>query len=377
MNFFRAVVWQLLILVAAVQFSGAFALELLDASLINAGVEKILNQSGIGNNLPKKKMLAPQVMPLVEHSMSVNSAGGDTPQVSGLIIRFSSPDAKRLSRENLPPSQSLIEEINQLAGVPLIFHRAMSLGSFIFRFTSPLSWSDAQTIVNRVKQSSSIEKVEPDTQATHSLVPNDSLLPLQWSLRDVTTFPGSVNLFPAWDVTQGSSDTVVATVDSGVRPNSEFLSRLLPGYDFISVPFNANDGDGRDGNATDPGDWVQTGECGLGSQQRDSSWHGTHVTGIIAATGNNSTGTAGINWNTRILPVRVLGKCGGVISDIVDGMLWAAGLNVPGVPSNLNPAKIINMSLGGASPTDCKNTIYQEAINQIKAKGGVDRCGGW
>ena len=374
-NFILATRWQQLIWIAAALVGSASASELIDSRLINAGVGRILNQSWIGNDLPKKMMVAPQVIPSVERSMGASSVGGDAPQVHGLIVRFSSPDAKRLSRENLPPPQALIKEINQVAGAPLIFHRAMSLDSFIFHFPAPMSWADAQDIVNRIKQSSSIERVEPDAQATHSLIPDDPYLSYQWSLRDTTTFPGSANLFPAWDVTQGSSTTVVAVVDTGVRPNSEFSSRLLPGYDFVSDPLVANDGDGRDTDAYDSGDWVTASESNdklspfYQCNAQDSSWHGTHVTGIIAASGNNSIAIAGINWLTHILPVRVLGKCGGALSDIIDGMLWAAGIAVPGVPSNPNPAQIINMSLGGGSQGGCSATSYPDAINQIKAKG--------
>ena len=374
-NFILATKWQLLIWAAVALVGSASASELLDSRLINAGVGRILNQSGFSNDLPKKMIVVPQAMPSVERSMGASSVGVNAPQVSGLIVRFSSPEAKRLSRENLPPPQALVEEINQLSESSLIFRRAMSLDSFIFRFSALMSWADAQDIVNRIKKSPSIEKVEPDAQATHSLIPNDSSLSSQWSLQDTTTFPGSANLFPAWDVTQGSSTTVVAVVDTGVRPNSEFSSRLLPGYDFVSDPLMANDGDGRDADAYDPGDWVTVSESNDKSgafyqcNVQDSSWHGTHVTGIIAASGNNSTAIAGINWNTRILPVRVLGKCGGALSDIIDGMLWAAGIAVPGVPSNPNPAQIINMSLGGGSPGGCSATSYPDAINQIKAKG--------
>ena len=368
-GFIRAAKWQLLIWIAVALASSASASELLGPRLINTGAGRILSQSGIGNDLPEKITAPPEVMLSVERSMGASPVKGDATQVSGLIVRFSSLDVKRLSRENLPPPQALIEEISRLAGTPLIFRRAMSLESFIFRFSAPMSWADAQDIVNRVKQSPNIERVEPDAQATHSLVPNDPYLSYQWSLRDTATFPGSANTFPAWDITQGSSATIVAVVDTGVRPHTEFYSRLLPGYDFVSDLPSANDGDGRDADAYDPGDWVLAEECGKGAPQEDSSWHGTHVSGVIAATGNNSSSIAGINWLTRILPVRVLGKCGGTTSDIIDGMLWAAGIAVPGVPSNPNPAKIINMSLGGSSPGGCSATSYPDAINQIKAKG--------
>ena len=138
--------------------------------------------------------------------------------------------------------------------------------------------------MNRVKQSVNVESVEPDTRVNHSMIPNDTYAFDQWNLQSSATFPGSAHLGPAWDITVGSSDTVVAVVDTGVRPHLDFSSRLLPGYDFVLDPTSSNDGDGRDNNAYDPGDWSNAGECGTGAPAENSSWHGTHVTGIIAAT---------------------------------------------------------------------------------------------
>ena len=149
----------------------------------------------------------------------------------------------------------------------------------------------------------------------------------------------------------------------------------MPGYDFIADVATANDGDGRDANAQDPGDWVTATEnstvggqfygCGVSN----SSWHGTHVSGIIAAQINNSIGITGIAPKIQILPVRVLGKCGGYDSDIIDGMRWAAGIAVTGVPANPYPAQVLNMSLGGTSTT-CSSS-YQSAVSDVIKAGKV------
>lgn len=335
---------------------------------VDDSVGRILKNAGIGGDLPvAAQSISPERRPVKRAEAVTGQVAG--PPVSGLIVRFSTPEARRLSRENLPPPQALIDEISELAKTPLIFVRAMSLDNFVFRFPAPFSWSEAQAIIDRLKQSINVERVEPDSLTNHSQVPNDSYASLQWNLMSPTAMPGSANLYPAWDITTGSAATVVAVIDTGVRLNTEFADRVVAGYDFISDSDIANDGDGRDADYTDPGDWSLAGECGTGSAQEDSSWHGTHVTGIIAATGNNSAGIAGVNWQTRILPVRVLGKCGGKLSDIIDGMMWAAGIDVPGVPANPNPAKVINMSLGGSSPGGCDATSYVDAINQIKARG--------
>lgn len=170
----------------------------------------------------------------------------------------------------------------------------------------------------------------------------------------------------AWDITRGSPSVVVAVVDSGIASlGHDFAARLLPGYDFVSDPASSNDGNGRDADASDPGNYRVAGQCpGMGA--RASNWHGTHVTGTIAASGNDGRGIAGLDWNARILPVRVLGACGGNWSDILDGMTWAAGLPVPGVPANPNRAHVINMSLGGRG--SC-SSFFQEQINRAKAAG--------
>lgn len=372
-NFLQTTMCILGLLIAVAFVGNLSAADLVDVEI--RGVDKILNQSGIENSLTER-MKAASPAPQLEKALSNDAKNIDNSvlnnvQVTGLIVSFRSMEAKLLSRSNLPPPQALIEEICRLSGIPLEFNRAMSLDRFVFRFSKPLSWTEAEIIVSRVRQSVHVESVEADTRVHHSMIPNDTYASDQWNLKSSAAFPGSADLGRAWDITVGSLDTVVAVVDTGVRPNSEFAPRLLPGYDFISDPLSSNDGDGRDNNAIDPGDWTQAGECGPGSTAESSSWHGTHVTGIIASTGNNSAGIAGINWMTRILPVRVLGKCGGDRSDIIDGMLWAAGIAVPGVPTNPHPAQIINMSLGGASPGGCSGTVYPEAINQIKAKGAL------
>jgi hypothetical protein len=161
---------------------------------------------------------------------------------------------------------------------------------------------------------------------------------------------------------------VVAVIDTGMTDHADLRANTIAGYDFISDLPTANDGNGRDADPADPGDWVDAENCENGSPPHDSSWHGTHVAGTIGAVSNNGLGVAGINWNARILPVRVLGRCGGYLSDLVDAIYWAAGLPVPAVPANPHPAAVINMSLGGPEP--CEGAL-QTAIDQAIAAGTV------
>lgn len=177
-----------------------------------------------------------------------------------------------------------------------------------------------------------------------------------------------VNLPAAWDITRGNSQTVVAVIDSGIRPHKDLEGRILPGVDLVSDIFMANDGNGRDSDPSDPGDWIERGDFCYTNSSSSSTWHGTHVAGTIGANSGNGYGVAGVNWNTKILPVRVLGKCGGYLSDIADGIRWAAGASVAGVPNNQNPAQVINLSLGGLG--SCSTTI-QSAIDEARARGAV------
>ncbi|MBK6654744.1 MAG: S8 family peptidase [Zoogloea sp.] len=291
-------------------------------------------------------------------------------QVVGLVVRFRSPDVQALSARNAPPPDALVAQLNSVAGGELSYQRAMSMGFHVFRFATPKPLSEAGAILERLRALPEIEQVTEDLRTSRDLTPNDVAFPTQWNMQSVYTYGGAANLPAAWTMTTGSASTVVAVIDTGITAHPEFQSRILPGYDFISDPVNANDGNGRDSDASDPGDWTAKHECGYGEPAYTSSWHGTHVTGIIAAAGNNWSGMAGVNWRTRILPVRVLGKCGGSVSDIIDGMLWAVGLEVPGVPTNPNPAQVLNLSLGGWSPSGC-TSAYEEALNRVRATGAL------
>ena len=201
----------------------------------------------------------------------------------------------------------------------------------------------------------------------------------QWYLRaPAGAITSAIDIETAWARTTGSASVVVAVLDTGVRFEHPDLGRvanggkLLPGYDMVSNSTVANDGNGRDDDPSDPGDWVTSADAAT-STFRDcdvssSSWHGTATSSLVGAATNNALGMAGAAPGVRVLPVRVLGKCYGTDSDIIAGMRWAAGIAVDGVPANPNPAKVLNMSLGGSG--SC-NTAYQTAVNEIVARGVV------
>jgi len=240
--------------------------------------------------------------------------------------------------------------------------RQLAIGPTVVKADRPLDAAESELLMRRLAADPNVEYVEVDQLMRPTLVPNDARLSEQWGFG---TSNASINVRPAWDKATGSG-VVVAVIDTGITNHPDLNANILPGYDFISDAAMARDGGGRDSNPNDEGDWYAANECGAGYPASNSSWHGTHVAGTVAAVTNNSTGVAGTAFNAKVVPVRVLGKCGGYTSDIADAIVWASGGTVSGVPANANPAEVINMSLGGGG--SC-STTYQNAINGAVGRG--------
>ncbi|MBU0592632.1 MAG: S8 family peptidase [Gammaproteobacteria bacterium] len=262
-------------------------------------------------------------------------------------------------------SQPVLVQLSQAAGVDLDYLRAISGGGHLLGIRGGVSLSELTALARRLEQHPDVLYADPVVSAKTKLTPNDTLFPSQWNLFEA---PGGTFFPAAWDVSAGSSSIVVAVIDSGVLPHPDLAGKLLSGYDMITDITLSNDGDARDSDPRDPGDWVASNECGPGEPASDSSWHGTHVAGIIGAVTNNNAGVAGTGWHTMILPIRAGGKCGGMSSDVIDSIRWAVGLPVPGTPDNFTPARILNLSLGGEGA--CFSSI-QSAINDALASGAV------
>lgn len=244
--------------------------------------------------------------------------------------------------------------------------RRLAIGADVVRASRKLNRSEALALMDQIAANPDVEYVEVDSRRRAYFVPNDEFYNLQWHYSETT---GGIRLPSAWDISKGAG-TVVAVVDSGITTHSDLGANVLTGYDFISDPEISRDGNGRDSNPKDEGDWTATaGECYEGSEASDSSWHGTHVAGTIAAVTNNGVGVAGVAYQAKIVPARVLGKCGGYTSDIADAIVWASGGTVSGVPANANPAEVINVSLGGLDEP-CSAT-EQSAINGAVSRGSI------
>ena len=219
--------------------------------------------------------------------------------------------------------------------------------------------------------------VPSQRRRAHAVVPNDPYYPAgqtvvtpavgQWYLRPPdSSMPASIDAVGAWALTTGSASVVVAVLDTGVRyDHPDLAGKLHPGYDFVTSTIASNDGDGRDADASDPGDWVAAGACGAGKPAESSSWHGTKVAGLVGAATDNAIGMASAGRNTMVLPVRVLGRCGGDDGDILAAMLWAAGLSSDPAP-NRHPARVLNLSFGS---TGVCSAGYRTVLAQLAAAG--------
>ncbi|MFZ4691290.1 MAG: S8 family serine peptidase [Burkholderiaceae bacterium] len=290
-------------------------------------------------------------------------------EVDHLIITPRVIKGKKLSEQLERRNDS---HLSSIAARSLSIERQLSGKSHLLKLDRAVSLDEARALAAKLSTNTEVESVEPDVRMqAHAFMPNDpgySGAPGQWHfMTPIGSNAGGADLPPAWDMTLGNGTVEVAVLDTGYRPHSD-LQAVLPGYDFVSSVAIANDGNGRDADASDPGDAVVANECGRGAAAARSSWHGTHVMGIIAALMNNGLYGTGMAPNVRIVPVRVLGKCGGYTSDIIDGMRWAAGLAVPGAPKNAYPARIINVSLG--IPGTCSRA-FQAAINDVNAAGAI------
>lgn len=250
----------------------------------------------------------------------------------------------------------------------------------VVRLDRELDPGEQDKLVAELKTDPAVESAEPDRLAAASWVPNDTYFrPSQWGLQPAQ---GGVDFSRAWDVSRGGGQTI-GILDTGITSHGDLNADVAPGRDFVSDLALSRDGNGRDGDPRDEGDWSGAGECYYGSPARNSSWHGTHVAGLAAARTHNGAGVAAAAPGARIQPVRVLGKCThGWVSDIADAVAWSSGAPVAGQPANPNPSTVINLSLNypgqcGATLQSAINTAVGRNVPVVVAAGnsGVDAAG--
>jgi serine protease len=310
----------------------------------------------------------------VEHNpaLRVPRTAADVGDSPGIIVKFRS-SASRSRVQSLAAA----DPVSTLAarGFSIRESRSLPAGLHVLRAERLPGESLADQLA-RLRADADVEFAEPDVRRYPHAVPNDPFYAGQWYLQNRSDAPSAIHAEAAWDEGSGDAGVVIAVIDTGVLFDHPDLKRahlggrVLPGYDFISNAAAANDGNGRDANASDAGDWVTQQESSQGQfagcDVTNSSWHGTRVAGIIGALTNNAEGVAGGTWSPWILPVRALGKCGGFDSDIIEAMAWAGGIHVNGVPDNPYPAKIENISLGSFGPC---SAAYASVIGELAARG--------
>ena len=309
---------------------------------------------------------------------------GSTVRMNRLIVKFRGDGGDKFSAQAGASAREHVHALNARldssaaadAGATLSFLKSVSAHTHVAQTSRTMGHAELSALAQAVAQDPRVEYAEVDERVYPHFVPNDSLYAAhQGNLKSPVVVAGGANLPNAWGRTVGGvpvsgAGVTVAVLDTGYRPHADLAANVVAGYDFISPDgfnnyFSANDGDGRDASALDPGDWnTQANQCDL----ENSSWHGTHVAGIIGAVGNNDAGVIGVAYRAQILPLRVLGVCGGFTSDTAAALQWAAGLTVPGVPANPNVAKVINMSFGRTG--NCSPT-YQAAITAARNAGAV------
>ncbi|HFD80972.1 MAG TPA: peptidase [Gammaproteobacteria bacterium] len=300
-------------------------------------------------------------------------AAGSRWDTRQLIIRLQDDGLRRI--QALQPRQPL-PDLRLPDGRPLTLLRRFDGNGVVVRLPESVSLEEAQRLADQLVADPVVAAAQPDKRLYPALIPSDPrflpdpsdpVFPLgQWNLFEDTA---GIRVTSAWDRTTGSAATVIAVLDTGIVDHIDLDStRVLAGYDFISDSWTANDGDGRDPDPTDPGDGTADGDCGAGIPGEADSWHGLAVTGVAVAQSDNGIGIAGIDFRARLLPVRVLGRCGGDVSDVVAAIRWAAGLPVAGAPSNPTPADVINLSLSGTGSCSAEE---QAAIDDAYNAGAL------
>jgi serine protease len=286
----------------------------------------------------------------------------------GFILRFATGARERRSQTAV---QARLEEAllslrssREIAGtgaLTLSHRRRLAVGADVVATSLKLSPTEARATMRRLAALPGVEYVEPNVMHSAALVPND---PRYWNQYGVQA--AGTRADRAWDHATGAG-VVVGVLDTGITNHADLSANILPGWDFLSNPANARDGGGRDSNPADPGNWSAT-ACPGAAGPANSTWHGTHVTGTIVATGNNGVGVIGTAFGARAIPVRVLGQCGGPVSDIADGIVWASGGSVDGVPrlAAQSTASVLNLSL--VSESLCGHTL-QAAIDFARSRG--------
>jgi len=347
--------------------------------------------------LATSSAMAAQKAPKQGHAPRVDSSANDNQTYGRFIVTYRAGSTTKNNRTVIVKNMgTALTRAGLVKSKPTTaaYSRKLAVGSDLVRVSRKLDRAEADAFMRQIATDPAVVSIVPDrlrhavrdVKAQAIITPNDTYYAkYQWDLKapDGTATQGGVanrggtNVNSAWDLADGTG-IVVAVLDTGITAHPDVDTSLAAdGYDFIIDSFvSGRATDGRVPGGWDTGDWTTEepwlSECTDASNPpEDSSWHGTHVASTAGAElTNNATGMAGIAYGAKILPVRVLGHCGGYDSDINDAIIWAAGGHVDGVPDNTHPAQVINLSLGGTGA--CPATDPQAmAVAQANALGAV------
>ncbi len=204
-----------------------------------------------------------------------------------------------------------------------------------FRIDTPAGTDTPAMVADLGRFGGLVESVELDAFGGIAAIPTDPDFDLQWGLLNNGTVGlagADINITSGWNLVTGNPDLVLAVLDAGMDPHTELAGRLLPGRNVAADPDNNDTSD----------------VC---------ISHGTHVAGIVAANANNGQGIAGVDWQCRVMPVRVLNNCSGLESVVAEGIIWATD----------NGADVINMSLQYSIGT----TVFHDAVLYAHQQGVV------
>ncbi|MBP6900085.1 MAG: S8 family serine peptidase [Burkholderiaceae bacterium] len=306
------------------------------------------------------------------------------PTVTGFIVQL-----REDSGDGLRRAQS-VQAVLSEQRLPLTLDRELGQRWHALAPTTALDTTAARAMEARLRADPRVARVVPNVREQRlDVTPSDARFAEQWWLKAVAAGnSGAAGFAKAWDRSTGVANAApVAVLDSGLTSHIELNARVLPGYDFVADAVYSGDGNGRDADYQDPGDAISASDRAAHPaafsgcpETPASSWHGTSIAGQLAAVSNNTEGVAAANWQGTVLPVRVAGKCGAAVADIIDGLRWAAGLAVAGVPANPNPARLIVLSYGSIDACDVNSSdaavrdtaqLYVDTLAAVRARGSV------
>ncbi|MGA8850781.1 MAG: S8 family serine peptidase [Aeromicrobium sp.] len=276
------------------------------------------------------------------------------------------------ARDTAPPS--VLAAVSTIVGRQVVGQTKLGGSMIAMRFSEPHTVAEIKKVAKRLEALPGIDSVSPDLLVQTDNLPNDTYFSRQVNVfssigPDATGTPQvySIDAPSLWRATTGLKSVVVAVLDGGLVSHTDVTGQKIAGYDMIADKRYAGDGSGRDSNPADPGNYSSGTYCTASK----SSWHGTHVSGIISALRNNGKGIAGVAPGAALQPVRVVGRCVTSMSDVIAGIRWASGGRVPGVPDSKTRAKVLNLSLSSTVSDFTCPAAYQEVIDEARARGAL------